>query len=253
MPGKSRWFNTTFDSVWTQFGNRLYYTLWLWEVCLNFSITVIQLLGFKVRLFWSNMSQVVCCECVCETRCERHAESYTSHTCVLSLTISPPSSLPYQGIFCARFHQQVLLWIKHRASSSRNQPCAQVDILSWSLRTACEFMCVSERKQKWERNRESSWIYVCVHMFVAVLLDCTFGQGTFWPCATEDKQKPSARCPSLHTVISMLCDRPLKQKSPPPATQTNIVVLQKTTNYKKEANCLCIRSHVLHKQYYKND
>ncbi len=98
MPGKSRWFNTTFDSAWTQFGNRLHYTLMLWEVCLYFSTTVIQLLGFKVRLCCSNMSQVVCCECVCETRYERHSESYTSHTSVLSLSVCPPSSLPYQGI-----------------------------------------------------------------------------------------------------------------------------------------------------------
>ncbi len=61
MPGKSRWFNTTFDSAWTQFGNRLHYTLVLWEVCLYFSTTVIQLLGFKVRFCCSNMSQNISC------------------------------------------------------------------------------------------------------------------------------------------------------------------------------------------------
>ncbi len=137
---------------------------------------------------------------------------YKPYLCPFTFSLSsflPPLS----GYFCACFHQQVLLWIKHWASSRRKQPCAQVDILAWSLRTSCEFMCASESKQKWERNREGSLIVhnVCVHMFVAVLLDCTFGQGTFWPCATEDKQKPSARCPSLHAVISMLCDRPLKQ------------------------------------------
>lgn len=190
------------------------------------------------------MSQVVCCK-------GRHSESYTSHTCVFLLLISPPpSSLSYHSIFCPCFHQQVLLWIKHRASSSRKQPCAQVDILAWSPRTAREFMCVSERNQKWERKRESSWIYVCVHMFVVVLLDCTFGQGTFWPCATEHKQKPSARCPSIHAVIFTLCDRPTETNKPSTChPNKHCCLVNKQTFLKKTSKLLVQKKSWLHKLY----
>lgn len=149
MPGKSRWFNTTFDSAWTQFGNRLHYTLWLWEDCLNFSTTVIQLLGFKVRLCWSKIWVKLFAVSVYL----KQMELYKPYLCPFALNLFS-FSLPVQRIFCACFHQQVLLWIKHSASSSRKQPCAQVDILAWSLRTRREFICASERKQKWERAIE---------------------------------------------------------------------------------------------------